>query len=388
MTGPLTGAAPGTAPTRAWAAAPGPAPADAVRLPVPHLARTVLAAAALAHLLALAGLVGSWSSYRSPWAAALILVGSAALPVVLVAAPRRAGAGGSLPRGVAPLVVAGMLAVSAALLADLPPQLWASWASWNWSTGAMVLLGLAVHVSHRRAVVLACGHGTLAVAAVLLGGGDPWRANLALVAATVPPLAAAHYLRLYTAALSARRDAVRDRALAAAGRRDPDVGVADARRLAVLREGIEPLLRDVADAAPLPLDAERSAAARRLAVQLREALAAQRRTLWLPGTAGGVPVRLVATDNATRATADGDRAWLAALIELLDRHPDWQHVRVVLDRRLDGSLTAVLTAAGPSARAAAADSRVRALCAGRSARCDADDGLLVVESEMSTKIGA
>jgi hypothetical protein len=257
----------------------------------------------------------------------------------------------------------------------------------------MTLLGLAVYLSPRLTLALAAGYGALGAGTVLLGGGGPWQAHLVLVAATVPPIGAAQYLRLYADALRRRAEAASERALARArveaGRRDLDVvRTADDQRLAALRERIEPLLRDVGAGAPLPLDAERSAAARLLADQLREALAAQARTLWLPEQAGGGPVDVVATDAASRATGDGDRAWLAALIELLDRHPGWRRVRVVLDRRLDGSLTAVLTADGPAARAAAADHRIQALCVARPARCDADDGLLVVETELPTKIGA
>ena len=366
---------------------------------MPHLALTVLVPAGLAHVLALVGLVTAWSQYRSPWAAAALLVASATLPAVLaVAAVRRAVPGGALPTAVTAVVAAGVPAVSLGLLADLPPALWVSWGSWGWGAGAMTLLGLAAHIPPRRTAALAGGYGALAAGAVLVGGGGLWNANLALVAAAVPPLAAAHYLHLYADALRRRGAATRPAAqpgpcpvaqLPAPGREDLDVvPAADVRRLAILRDGIEPLLRDVADGAPLPLDNARSAAARRLAGQLREALAAQRRTLWLPETAGDAPVRVVATDSVARATGDDDRAWLAALIDQLGGHPDWEHVQVVLDRRLDGSVTAVLTARGAAARAAAADPRVRALCDGRSARCDADDGLLVVEAEILTKIGA
>jgi len=158
--------------------------------------------------------------------------------------------------------------------------------------------------------------------------------------------------------------------------------VADVRRLDVLRERIAPLLADVAERAPLPLDAARSGAARQCAQQLREALAEQRRTLWLPRTVSGAPVAVIATDASARATGDADRAWLAALLELLGGHPGWEHVRVVLDRRLGGPITAVVTAGGPRARQALADPRLAALCGARAARCDADDGLLVVETEL------
>jgi len=360
-------------------------------LRISHSARLVALLVALADAFAAAGLLGAWSHYRSPWAAVALLVVAAALPVAAVAVPRRrraSGEGGFSGRdGV--LVVGGVLAVSAGVLADLPPSDWASGASWNWGTGAITLLVLAVHLDPWLITVLAVAHGTLAAGAVLLAGGDPWNAQLALVAATVPPLGAAQYVRLQAGALQRRAAAVRSRERAEADRHDLDVvRVTDVRRLSALVDRIEPLLRDVVDGARLPLDAERSAEARLLARQMRDVLAAQRRTLWLPEQAGGAPVDVVATDSAIRAAGDGDRAWLAALIDLLGTHPCWQHVRVVLDRRLDGSVTAVLTAGGSAAREAAADPRVQALCASRSARCDADDGLLVVEAEILAKIGA
>jgi hypothetical protein len=304
-----------------------------------------------------------------------------------------------LPTWVIALVVAGVLGASVLLPALLPPSERASWASWNWGTGAMTLLGLAVHVPPLRITALAAGHGALGVGVVLLGGGGLWEAQLALVSATTAPLGAAQYLHLYA-------DAVRRRAAVLMACTEPAGGpgggppgagsaggppgeLAGARRLAMLRERIEPFLADVARRrAPLPLDAERSAVARCLTEQLREALAAQRRSLWLPEEVRGVPVSVIGSESATRAAGDAERAWLAALLDLVGRHDGWHLLRLVLALRPDGALTAVLTGAGPAASAAAADPLVRALCEGTAARCDADHELLVVEADPLTKIGA
>lgn len=376
-------------------------------LRLPHLSRMLLLPAVAAHVFALVGLVENWSRYRPPGAAATLFVLSCAMPAVLVLAPRRDD--GVLPVPAAATVVGGVFTVSVLLPAILPDQEWASWAAWNWTTGAMTLLGLAVYLPPARIAGLAAAHGVLAVSLILLGAGGWWNAQLALVAAVIAPLAAAQYLRFYEDALAERADAVAVRARADAG---PDAGpdpwpdagpgrapddapddadvlrLGDDPRLASLRDRIEPLLRDIAEGGTLPLDNARAAAARELATQLREALAASRRALWLPAEIGGAAVSVVATDGATRVASDADRVWLAALLDLLGQHRTWARVRLVLDLRLNGSLSAVVTADGPAARVAAADARVRALCADRSARCDADDGLLVVEAELSTKIGA
>ena len=160
---------------------------------VPYLGRIILGPAVLAHGFAMTGLVGGWSAYRVPWAAAALLSVSMALPVVLVVVPRWCG--GRLPTRAAAVVVAGVFAVSLAVPALLPPDARSSMQAWNWGTGAMTLLGVALYLSTARVVVLAFGHAAVGVAVQLLAGGGAWRCHIVLISSLVPPLGAVQYLR-------------------------------------------------------------------------------------------------------------------------------------------------------------------------------------------------
>jgi hypothetical protein len=258
--------------------APGPAT-------VRYLGRMIMMPAALAHLFALAGLVGYLGQYRWPVVAAAVFAFSLLLPFAMAGASRRAG--GRLPTGAAlPVAVASRLDAEAA---------------------------------------------------------------------------------------SRELDVVR---------------LADVRRIGTLREQLEPLLEHVAEQGSLPLDAARAATARDLAERLREALAAQRQTLWLPEQLGPAPLVVVCADVAVRATCDTDRAWLGALIDLLGRHPGWRRARLVLDVGAGARVNAVLTADGPSAAQALADPSVRALCASRAAHLDRENELLVVDADLLTNAEA
>ena len=347
-------------------------------LPLPDLRRAVLVPTVLAHAVALASLTAGWSSFRSGPAAVALLAASAALVVVLAQAPPR-----RVPGARPYLVAAGALAVSTALPLLLPAAQRAPVTCWNWATGATILLAVAVQLPPAPATALALAHGTVA-ATVTLGvtgtaGAGAWTATHATVMAVLPALAGAQYVQLHRHLLAGTPPV-------AGRRRDP--ATAAVPRLQALGRQIEPLLRDVAEGCPLPLDVDRATSARRLAEDLRQALADSRRALWLPEQVGGAPVQVVGTDAATRGAADGDRVWLAALLDLLGTRPGWRHVRVVLDLRLDGSVTGVVTADGAAAPEAARDPRVQALCEARGARCDADDDLLVIEAAFPSTIGA
>jgi hypothetical protein len=354
---------------------------------VPYLGRMIVVPAILAHGFALAGLVSGWSEYRWPWAAVGLLVLSMALPLVLVVAPRRAS--GRLPARAAALVVAGVFAVSTALPALLPPAERASFACWNWGTGAMTFLGVAAYLSTRRTIALALAHAALAVGVQLLSGGGSWRLHLVVVSTLVPPLGAAQYLRFYADALRQRARAVAAQLEAEEGRHELDARRSSGdRRLGALRDDVEPLLRYVAEGGPLPLDDARARAAQQLAENLRAALVAHRRALWLPEYLGDAAVTVVCSDAAARGVGTAERAWLAALLELLDTFPCWRAVHVVLDPRDDGSVSAVVTAEGPAAAQAAADPRVGALAARRQAQVEADGNFFSVDADLRAMIGA
>lgn len=354
---------------------------------VPRLGRMVLAPGALAHLFALAGLVGGWSVYRQPVVAAVLFVCSALLPVALVAWPRRSG--GRLPVPLAAAVVAGVFTVSVALPAVLPPEARSSWQSWNWGTGAMTLLGLAAYLPTGRLLALAGAHAGLAVAVQFLSGGGLWRVDLVLVATLVPPLGAAQYLRFYADALRQRALAVNAGRVAEADRRQLDVVRTDGdRRLDVLRDEIDPLLARVAAGAPLPLDDAHARRARQLAEQLRAVLVAQRRTLGLPTQLGAAPVTVTCSDAAAGRIGAEERVWLAALLDLLARHQGWRAVHVVLDPHPAGRIAAAITAEGPAATEAAMDPQVRALGATRGARLEIDGTFLSIDADLHAMIGA
>jgi len=358
--------------------------APAVAMPLPDLRRAALVPTVLAHAVAAAALVSGWSSFRSGPAAAALLVASAALVGVLAQAAPPCRRPGARPY----LVAAGALAVSVALPLLLPAAQRAPVTCWNWATGATILLAIAVHLPPAPAVALAVAHGVVAVTvtaglggtgwATGTAGGGAWTVTHATVVAVLPALAGAQYGYFHRHLTEGPPAVARRRAA-------PTSAVP---RLEVLGRRIEPLLRDVAEGCPLPLDVDRATSARQFAEELRQALAASRRALWLPEQVGGAPVQVVGTDAATRGAADGDRIWLAALLDLLGTRSGWRHVRVVLDLRLDGSVTGVVTADGAAAPEAARDPRVQALCEARGARCDADDELLVIEAAFPSTIGA
>ena len=360
---------------------------DLEPLAVPYLGRIVLVPGLLAHAFALAGLITGWSEYRIPWAAVGLLVVSMALPTILVVAPRRYA--GKLPTPVAAGVVVGIFAVSLGVCALLPPQARSSLASWNWGTGAMTSLGIASYLSTRRTVALAFAHGVLAVVVQLVSGGGLWRIHVVLVSTLVPPLGAAQYLHFYAEALRQRARAAAEQLQAERERQELDaVRLTEHQRLGVLREEIEPLLRQVADGGSLPLDGARARRAQQLAAELRAALVAQRRALWLPERLGDAPVTVVCSSDTAARVGTAERAWLAALLELLETYPRWRAVHVVLDPVSDGTVNAVVTAEGPDAVQAGVDPRVRALTARAVARVDIDGRFLSIDTDLHATIGA
>jgi membrane protein implicated in regulation of membrane protease activity len=344
----------------------------------------VLVPTVLAHLYALAGLVGSWGHYRSA-AAGGLFVASLLVPFGMAQVSRTAG--GRLPPAAAAGVVVAVFGISIAVPALLPPADRGTLAAWNWGTGAMTLLGLALFVPLVVSFCLGIAHGVLAYLVVTWAGLGAWTAHLVVFAAVVPPLAAAQYIRMHGVAVRRRERAASERAAVQARGRDlDDVRLGDLRRLGELRDRLEPLLAHVAQGGALPLDDERSRAARLLAEDLRDALAAQREALWLPERLGPVPLSVLSARAAASRLGDDDRAWLGALVDVLARHDGWRRARLVLDATRAG-ICAVLTASGPAASRAAADPLLRALCVRRPVRIDQEEDLIVIDVDLATPFG-
>jgi hypothetical protein len=380
------------------------------RRPLPQIFdRLVVILAFQAHLFSIVLIVQSLRDYRSVPACLLLWLVSAAVPLACVVAGRRAG--GVLSSKALLTATALLLVVDVALPALVPSADRAGSAMWNWGAIGVTLLTFAIFRPARDVLVLAAGHGLIAVAVTATALGQPGVNAFSLLvvanAAVIPALAAAQYLNLYVRAVRLRDRAVTTRRqIETRNAASHAVQEDAAHRLQALQAEVIPLLADVATRRADPGDPQVARTARRLSSALRAELVEGRSGSWLlpssPSAAsGGGPGErwpgIVALDPSRLLgrLRDTDRAALIALLDMLRTHSGWQRVSVALapggghNRGNDhpgaepsaGPPTVTLTvvAQGPPATAASHDAEVIAAAS----RLDAE-----VEVESSTVLVA
>jgi hypothetical protein len=311
----------------------------------------------------------SWGGYPDPPAVvglwALLTAATFALPAVAVRT------GGSVP-GVAIVPVVAVIAlVDVAVPAlDGDPDAVGP-ATWNWGAVALTFLVVALYRPAAEVLALVALH----VAGVLvwtLGDGvanDPVRVTLAACGSCLPALAAVQFLGFYLGVLAHRERAALAGRESRARQAAEDAVAHDWRaRIARVRDDALPLLREVSDGAPLPLDPAATAAARRVSGRLRRELLGGREVDWLlraevaeqPAAPQDVDVEVVTGLGASQLMDDETRVALGALVSLLRRHRGWTRMTLTVAGAPDRSLTLALVAHGAAAGAAAQDDAVLA----------------------------
>jgi hypothetical protein len=320
-----------------------------------------------AYALLLLGL--SWAEYPDPipviglWA--LLTAATFALPAIAVRT------GGTVP-GVAivPVVaVIGIVDVALPTLAGDADSVGP--ATWNWGAVALTFLVVALYRPAVEVLTLVALHVAGVLVWPLLDGvpNDPVGVVLTACGSGLPALAATQFLGFYLGVLAGREHAAlaerRSRARLAA----EDAVARDWRaRIAQVRADALPLLREIADGKPLPLDATTTDTARRISGRLRRELVGGREVDWLlraqvadqGEAAGGLDVEVVTGLGASQLMADETRVALGALVSLLRRHSGWTRMTLTVAGAHDRSLMLALVAHGEAAPGAAQDDAVLA----------------------------
>jgi hypothetical protein len=334
-----------------------------------------------AHLFALVLIVQSARAYQSLPACLALWMISLAVPMACLIVARRAD--GALPT-VAFLGAAGVLIVidlAVTALVRLPDR--GGGAMWNWGVIGVTILGFAALRPARDVLLVAAGHGLLAIAVTATALHYPGVGAFALLivanAAVTPALAAAQYLNLYVQAVHLREQAVADRRqihtrLAAEEAIEEDA----AGRLQALRAEVIPLFTGIADGTLAVDDAHVALLAHRLGSDLRRELTAARSGQWLlpvsraaqrdtKDTSPAPRVDLLDPHRLLSRLQDADRAGLAALLDVLHSFADWQRLSLAMapeDNRpaapggSPSAATATVVATGSDAAAACRDAAV------------------------------
>lgn len=359
--------------------------------------RTLVVVGAFGQAYAVLLMAGSWGSYDRPWIVLGCWVAMTAVPVVLTGAAAVRADGTPGPLAVVPAVA--VLAASDVVVPALagPGERLAEGA-WNWGAVAIMLLLLSVYRPAAEVLVLTAGHALAVLLWAFVPGPDrpvdPVNLVLVLSGCVIPPLAAAQFVGFYLEGLRRRQDAGhRERDLRARAAAEEAVSVDRQERLARLRADAMPILRDIAEGAPLPLYPERAAAARRVAERLRRELAEGREVDWLlrrqigADRGDGVDVQVVTGLGASRLLTDEPRAAVAAVVNLLRRHPGWDRITLTMAGAEDGSVALALVAQGEAATVAVQDAAVRAaaaqLCPAAGSPSLDDERTLVLEGRIT-----
>jgi len=350
--------------------------------PFPYLGRLVTALAVLGALVAVVGGVGSWglySSHREVLAAWLVTV--AAVPLAVRAVSRSGGMSAVALVG----LTSAVLAVDVVVAAALPPAERLGSAAWNWGSGALLLVAVAVYRRAGDTVAAAVAHAGVGVAfAVSAEDWSPTALSVMALTCLVPPLAAASYIRWYAEVLAGRQQAVRVRRRATAARAAEQQARQSVLDLVEsIKDEVAELLESVGSGALAPSQGSVRVAARDLSAALRRELDESRTHGWVltgPSSAGAV----VEVLGSPELLADDGRAAIAALVELLGRHPSLSRI-VVTVGAAGGAGPAVevtVVASGPAVAPAAGDPAVVAAVAGVGGVLwvDQDAGSLVVEA--------
>jgi hypothetical protein len=358
----------------------------------------VLAMSSFGQGYALLLLALSWAGYDSPWVQlGLWLLLTAAAPA-MVAVARRHGHG--LPgRAVVP-VVALLVVLDVAIPALTGGRDPIGVAAWNWGAVAIALLWLAIYRPAAEVLSLAALHGLACLLwslAVPVEPNDPVRAALSVALCLLPALAGAQFVGFYLGVLVRREEAAREERVTRARQAAEDATRRDWRqRMDRVRREALPLVREVAEGRPLPLDEVAVARARRISDRLRRELVGGREIDWLlraqvagDGGADGrqegeqVDVEVVTGLGAAQLMDDETRAALGALVSLLRRHPGWTRMTLTVAGAPDRSLMLALVAKGPAAAAAHEDVAVRAALRPLAATSALDEGeTLVIQTRL------
>jgi hypothetical protein len=349
--------------------------------PFPYLGRLLTALAMLGALVAAVGGVGSWGVYSSHRGLLVAWVlTAAAVPLAVRGVSRSGGMSGAALAG----LVSAVLAVDVVVASALPPSERLGSAAWNWGSGAILLVAVAVYRRARDAVVAAFAHAGVGVAfAVSAKDWSPTALSVMALTCLVPPLAAAGYIRGYAEVLASRQEAVRVRRQATAARAAEQQARQSVLDLVEsIKDEVTQLLESVGSGASSPSQASVRVRARDLSAALRRELDDSRSRGWvLTGPSSrGVVVDVL---GSPELLADDGRAATAALVELLGRHPSLSRIGVTVSPAGAGPAVEVtVVASGPQLAPAAADPAVVAAVAGMDGVLwvDQEDGSLVVEA--------
>jgi hypothetical protein len=360
----------------------------------PLLGRLLIAISLVATLLAAAALARSWHFYHpaTPVVAAWLVTVAAVPLFVRRILARRA----MTPRAVAGLAVV-LLGVDVVVPLTLHPALRATPAAWNWRTGAVLLCLLSAYRPPRDVALFAGMHAGLAVVfAVAAGPVSPTIPVVLVITCAAPSLIAANYLAVYTEGLRSRQAAV-DLHLRTSALRATE----QAQRQSVLDE-VASIRRQIIDLLEAVGAGERTVSepdvqqeARDLSASLRRELDATRSRGWL--FARGGPV--VDVLGPASLLDDEARVSVAALVELLSRHPGMRNIVVtvgtepVARTRPDGpdgphgpecAVEVTIVASGPASAEASADPAILAAADGLGTAVwhDPEAENLVVEAQV------
>jgi hypothetical protein len=366
--------------------------------------RLVVILAVQAHLYALVVIFGARASYGSLPACLALWAVSLAVPMACIIVARRTH--GALPT--APFLAASavLMSIDLALTAVVRSPDRGGVAMWTWGVIGVTILGFAAFRPARDVLLVAAGHGLIAIGvtatAPAQGGAAAFAVLVAANAAVTPALAAAGYLNLYIKAVRLREQAAADRRQIQTRHAAEQVIEEDAAwRLRSLQAEAVPLLAGVADGTLAPDDPQVAALARRLGADLRRELVAARSSQWLlsvswSGADPGPSVDLLDPHRLLGRLADTDRVALAALLSVLRDFADWQRLSVALapeapeppdppepPERGPASAVVTVVATGPDAATAARDAAVAAAARHLGARLglEASD-VLVAETNL------
>ena len=246
--------------------------------------RLVVILAVQAHLYALVVIAGSgpatarcppaWRCGRSRW------------PCRWPASSSPAGPDGALPA--VPFLAASVLLVAVDLgltaVVRLPDR--GGGAMWNWGVIGVTILGFAAFRPARDVLLVAGGHGLIAIGVTATAPGQAAAVAFAVLvaanAAVTPALAAARYLNLYIQAVRLREQAAADRRRIQTRHAAEQAIEEDAAwRLRSLQAEAVPLLAGVANGTLAVDDPQVAMLARRLGADLRRELMAARSSQWL-----------------------------------------------------------------------------------------------------------
>lgn len=355
----------------------------------PLLGQLLVAISLVASVLAAWAIGRSWEAYgpRAPMLAAWVVT----IAAVPVAVRRITAAGGGRP-GTLAVHAAAVLAVDVVVPFTLDPALRTTPAAWNWRTGAVLIMVFSAYRPARDVMLLAGAHAGLGTAYGLAAGVSSTAIVVLMIVCMAPSFIASTYLAVYTESLRSRRTAVdlhtRTSALRAAERAQRQ-SVLD--EVASIRHRIIALLESVGTGDRSPAGPDVRTEARDLSAALRRELDETRSRGWLLAVPSVAPGPTVDVLGPASLLDDDARASVAALVELLHRHPGFRNIVVTIgaDRSPEATsgpgVDVTVVASGPASGAASGDPAILAAAEGLGTAVwrDAEADHLVVEASLA-----